>query len=103
MIGTKGGDYIETTIPDKPVTYTTTSYQLIDVRFNIIKFKSVKSQIRRDILLAEIEKKKEEKLERKKEELKKMRDENPHLDIDENTFLGKSTDYIQHILKFHNI
>lgn len=53
-----------------------------------LKFKSVKSQIRRDKKLTQIKERKAAKRLMKVRKLKDLRRENPDIRIDEETFLG---------------
>ncbi|XP_049940843.1 cilia- and flagella-associated protein 44-like [Schistocerca serialis cubense] len=89
MVGCSTGHYMEMILPERPVFYTKKTFRL-RVESRVLQFKSVKSMIRREIKIKEIEAKKEKKLEKKREELRKMREENPHLDIDEETFFEDS-------------
>lgn len=87
LVSCSNGHLLEVRLPEHKVPYTKTSYKL-KVNRNILKFRSVRSEIERESLLKEIEVKKNEKLNRKKAELEKVKAENPGLDIDEEMFLG---------------
>ncbi|XP_069678702.1 cilia- and flagella-associated protein 44 [Periplaneta americana] len=84
------GEVVEVTLPEEPQSYTKVSFNLIQSEIKTLTFHSCKSQIRRDILLEEIEQRKIKKLEKKREELEKIKKENPGIDIDEETFLADS-------------
>lgn len=87
LLGCKHGYMVEATLPQKPVSYTKTSY-LLRITPKEKQFQSCKSQIRRDIIIRELELKKFAKLERKKKELERIKKDNPGIIIDEEVFLG---------------
>ncbi|XP_015588735.2 uncharacterized protein LOC107264707 [Cephus cinctus] len=90
LVGCLRGDCVEVTLPDVPQNYTKMSYELVRCELRIFKFQSVKSAIRRALIQAEIQKKKEEKLAKKKQALEQLRVDNPGIDIDEEAFLMDS-------------
>ncbi|XP_049825621.1 cilia- and flagella-associated protein 44 isoform X2 [Aethina tumida] len=89
LLGCKHGYMVEATLPQKPVSYTKTSY-LLRITPKEKQFQSCKSQIRRDIIIRELELKKFAKLERKKKELERIKKDNPGIIIDEEVFLADS-------------
>lgn len=88
VVGCLHGQYVIVDVPRTPQEYTTVSYEL-KVEMTTRCFKTYKAQIRRDIKIKEIEKKKAIKIEKKREEMEKVKKENPGLEIDEDVFLGK--------------
>lgn len=79
---------MEIKLPITPQTYTTTSYELIKCRLASFKFESVKSTIEREAIKKKYEEEKEERLKARRKEMEKLIAENPHIVIDEETFLG---------------
>lgn len=75
-------------MPERPKSYTDTSYKLGHVRWNSTKFVSKKGEIRRELKLQEIEARKEAKKAKKKLTLDRLRKDNPGIQIDEETFFG---------------
>lgn len=92
LIGCLYGEVYECDLPEQERSYTDISYDLYRVEPRKMKFKSTKSQIRRDEYLAEVAKRKEKKREKKMEELKLIKKENPGFAIDEERFLKDSED-----------
>ncbi|XP_076234530.1 cilia- and flagella-associated protein 44 isoform X2 [Calliopsis andreniformis] len=87
LIGCLRGDCVEVKLPTAPQSYTTTSYELIKCHAVTFKFESVKSSIHREIVRQEYERRKEERREERRKELEQLQAENPHIVIDEETFL----------------
>ncbi|XP_076749592.1 cilia- and flagella-associated protein 44 [Xylocopa sonorina] len=87
LIGCSQGDLVEVKLPVMPQSYTVTSYELIKCKPVSFKFESVKSFIEREAIKKEYEKRREEKIEEKRKELKQLIAKNPHILIDEETFL----------------
>jgi hypothetical protein len=83
------GDCVEVDLPEEPQTYTTISYKLIECKPIIFKFKSVKSSLIREQVLANIEVQKQQWLVQKREELREMKENNPGIEIDEELFFCK--------------
>ena len=79
---------METKLPTTPQSYTTTSYELVKCRSASFKFESVKSAIEREAIKTKYEEEKEEKLKERRKEMEKLIAENPHIVIDEETFLS---------------
>lgn len=75
-------------VPHEPQDYTGVSF-LLKLMPQENQFRTYKAQIRRDIKIAEIEKRKAEKLAKKMLELEKVKAENPGMTIDEEVFLRK--------------
>ncbi|XP_063235777.1 cilia- and flagella-associated protein 44 isoform X2 [Bacillus rossius redtenbacheri] len=93
LVSCSSGHVLEMSVPSEP--RSAESYRLTPLNLLEIDFHSVKAQIRRDIELAEMEKRQQEKLERKREELQRILEENPEADIDEETFLEDSEPSIE--------
>lgn len=75
-------------VPQRPQIYTGKSFLLeLSPKYN--QFQTYKAQIRRNIKIEEIRKRKAEKLAKKREELEKVKAENPGMMIDEELFLRK--------------
>lgn len=92
IIGCKLGDVVQADLPERPTASTETSYQLKHVPLNHFKFKSIKSQVRRNERIKQIEIRKEQKRQRKIKLLEKTRKENPEIDINEEAYLADSED-----------
>lgn len=92
IAGCKHGDVIQSDLPEQPNASTETSYFLGQVPVFTFKFKSVKSQIRRNERSKQIELRKDQKRQRKVRQLEKMKSENFDLDINEEAFLADSDD-----------
>ncbi|XP_058463045.1 cilia- and flagella-associated protein 44 isoform X2 [Malaya genurostris] len=92
FIGCRHGQVLEVELPEEPVTYTDISYHLKSVDIRQLTFQSVKSEIKRNIRIAELEDLRQKKRARKMESLERVRIENPGVDIDENAFLEDSED-----------
>lgn len=92
IAGCKYGDVVQADLPERPNAYSETSFHLKHVPLNHFKFKSIKSQIRRNEKIKQLEMQKEQKHKRKLRELEKKKKENPELDIDEEEFLEDSED-----------
>lgn len=82
------GDWGEIQLPQSPQAYVKTSYELTLSKPALFKFHSVKSAIRIDILKKEIENKKMIKIAKKREEMERIREANPGIEIDEESFLS---------------
>ncbi|XP_076666446.1 cilia- and flagella-associated protein 44 isoform X2 [Andrena cerasifolii] len=87
LIGCSKGDCVEVRLPTVPQSYTTTSYELAKCDPVAFKFESVKSSIQREIVEKKYEKEKGERLEERKKEMEQLKADNPHLLIDEETYL----------------
>ncbi|KAL2740588.1 cilia- and flagella-associated protein 44 isoform X4 [Vespula squamosa] len=90
LIGCMKGDWGEVQLPQSSQSYVTISYELTLCKPALFKFHSVKSGIRIDILKKEIESKKMIKIAKKREEMEKIKEANPGIDIDEESFLMDS-------------
>ncbi|KAF7417837.1 hypothetical protein HZH68_000490 [Vespula germanica] len=90
LIGCMRGDWGEIQLPQSPQAYVKTSYELTLSKLALFKFHSVKSAIRIDILKKEIENKKMIKIAKKREEMERIREANPGIEIDEESFLMDS-------------
>lgn len=90
LIGCLRGDCAEIQLPTIPQLYTTTSYELVKCSSATFKFESVKSSIQREIVRKEYEKRREKKLEERRKEMEQLMAENPHIVIDEETFLSNN-------------
>ncbi|XP_066592907.1 cilia- and flagella-associated protein 44 [Prorops nasuta] len=90
LLGCTDGYCVQNKFPLEPQSYTTKSYELVKCQPIIFRFSSVKSYIRREEIRLRNEKKREEKRAMKYEKLQQLRDENPGLEIDEETFLEDS-------------
>ena len=78
---------MEVKLPMIPQSYTTTSYELVKCRPASFKFESVKSAIERQTIKEKYEAEKEERLKERRKEMERLIAENPHIIIDEDTFL----------------
>ncbi|KAK1137227.1 hypothetical protein K0M31_001748 [Melipona bicolor] len=87
LIGCLKGYCVEIKLPTTPQAYTTTSYELVKCKSVSFKFESVKSAIEREAIKKKYEEEKEERLKERKKEMEKLIAENPHIVIDEETFL----------------
>ncbi|XP_076637400.1 cilia- and flagella-associated protein 44 isoform X1 [Colletes latitarsis] len=92
LIGCLKGDCIEVQLPIAPQSYTTSSYELVNCNSVAFKFESVKSSIQRELVRSKYEKEKNRRLEEKKKKLEELIAENPHIIIDEETFLMEFDD-----------
>lgn len=91
ILGCKLGDVLQIELPEtNSEIYTETSYQLNHLPINHFKFKSIKSQIKRNERIKQMEQIREQKRERKLRELDEKKKENPRLDVD--AFLADSED-----------
>lgn len=88
LIGCSRGDCVEVRLPTMPQSYTTTSYELVKCDPVAFKFESVKSSIQREIVEKKYEEEKDERLEKRKREMEQLKADNPHLLIDEETYLS---------------
>lgn len=79
---------MEVKLPTIPQSYTTTSYELVKCRPASFKFESVKSAIERQTIKEKYEAEKEERLKERRKEMERLIAENPHIIIDEDTFLS---------------
>lgn len=92
IVGCKFGDVVQVDLPEHPNKSTATSYNLNQIPLHHFKFKSIKSHIRRNEKIKQIELRKERKRQRKIRELEAKKKENPGLDINEEAFLADSED-----------
>lgn len=92
VFGCKHGDFIEVDLPEQPQSYERTTYYLAHVPVKRFKFKSIKSSIKRNEELKELEIRKERKRELKIQELERIRRESPLEQINEEEFLADSDD-----------
>lgn len=92
LLGCSKGECAEVELPNELQTYTTISYEL-KIRPKLFKFVSVKSEIRCEIVGLEIEKLKDENRDKMMKKMENYKAANPGIEIDEETFLSKSTVY----------
>ncbi|XP_047346739.1 cilia- and flagella-associated protein 44 isoform X3 [Vespa velutina] len=90
LFGCMRGDWGEVQLPQSPQSYVKISYELTLCKPALFKFHSVKSALRIDILKKAIENKKMIKIAKKLEEMEKIKEANPGIEIDEETFLMDS-------------
>ena len=90
IVGCKNGHVIEADVPEKPNTYTDVSFHLGHIPLKYLKFKSVKSLIKRNLKIKDIEVRKQTKRAKKLKELEKLQMDNPEVDINQETFLADS-------------
>lgn len=83
------GEIIELDLPDRPRSYTEQSFKLTHIETKSYTFKSVKSEIRRQIKIEEAIKDKLIKRQKKEKALALLKAENPDIKIDEEAYLGK--------------
>lgn len=90
-LGTRLGDVLQIELPETTTEmYTETTYQLKHLPINHFKFKSIKSQIKRNERIKQIEQRREQKRERKLRELDAKKKENPRFDVE--AFMADSED-----------
>nr|XP_029730533.1 LOW QUALITY PROTEIN: cilia- and flagella-associated protein 44-like [Aedes albopictus] len=92
LIGCRHGQVLEVELPETPTDYTNISYHLKAIDIRQLTFQSVKSEIKRNIRIAEIEERKQQKRAKKMKSLERIREENPGVEINENAFLEDSED-----------
>ncbi|XP_076652358.1 cilia- and flagella-associated protein 44 isoform X2 [Halictus rubicundus] len=92
LIGCLKGDCMEVQLPTVPQSYTTTSYELVKCKSAKFKFESVKSSIQRENVRREYVEEKKRKIAEKMKELEQLMKENPHIVIDEETYLTEFDD-----------
>lgn len=92
LIGCRHGQVLEVELPETPTDYTNISYHLKSIDIRQLTFQSVKSEIKRNIRIAEIEEHKQQKRARKMRSLERIREENPGVEINEDAFLEDSED-----------
>ncbi|KFB51082.1 AGAP006735-PA-like protein [Anopheles sinensis] len=90
LVGCQHGQLLEVELPESPVDYTTISYHLRHVEIKQLTFQSVKSEIKRNLRIADIERRKQEKRARKLHTLEKLRQDDPRAEINEVAFLADS-------------
>lgn len=90
MVGCKGGEVLEADLPEEPKSYTDISYRLSHIQLRVLKFVSTKGQMRREILLKQIEERKMKKRKKKMKKLEKIKKDNPGAEINEEVFLEDS-------------
>lgn len=78
---------MEMELPETPISADPRSYLLTDLKMEQLTFVSVKSEIRRNLRIAELEAEKEAKLNAKRKEFEKLKEEDAALD--EETFFGR--------------
>lgn len=89
LVGCEHGEILQFEIVESDLINSSESYELSRIKMNQLKFKSIKSQIRRDKKLLEIKRRKAAKRLMKIRKLKELRRQNPDIRIDEDAFLGK--------------
>ncbi|XP_026674087.1 uncharacterized protein LOC108630687 isoform X2 [Ceratina calcarata] len=87
LIGCLKGDFVEVKLPTEPQPYTKTTYELVKCKPVSFKFESVKSSIEREAVRIRHEEEMERLIEEKRKEMEQLMAENPHIIIDEETFL----------------
>ncbi|XP_076298900.1 cilia- and flagella-associated protein 44 isoform X2 [Lasioglossum baleicum] len=92
LVGCLEGDCMEVQLPTVSQSYTTTSYELVKCKSAKFKFESVKSSIQKENVRKEYEKEKERKIAEKMKELEELMKENPHIVVDEETYLAEFDD-----------
>jgi WD40 repeat protein len=92
VFGCRYGDFIEVDLPEQPQAYERNSYYLAHVPVKRFKFKSIKSSIKRNEQIKELELKKEQKRRLKMKELERIKRESPDEKINEEEFLAESDD-----------
>lgn len=98
VFGCRHGDVLQIELPEAPLDiYTETTYQLKHLPINHFKFKSIKSQIKRNERIKQIEQRREQKRERKMREVEEKKRENPRFDVE--AFLADSDDEMEEVLE----
>lgn len=92
ILGCKLGHVVEADLPERPNSYTDTSFHLDQIPLKNFQFKSMKSLLKRNMKIKEIDQRKEMKRQRKRKELEKLKEENPMLYFDEENFFAGSED-----------
>lgn len=90
ILGCRHGQVLEVELPEEPESYTDVSFHLKNTDIRQLTFQSVKSEIKRNIHIADIEEKKQKKRVRKMKSLERIRVENPGVEIDQEAFLEDS-------------
>lgn len=93
LIGCKYGRILEADLPEETVPIQNTYILDANPEYRINKqlvFRSIKSQVRRDIQVEENERLKKAKLERKLKELAEMKNQNAGMEVDETNFQDES-------------
>lgn len=90
VVGCQRGDVVQIDLPERPNSFTDTSFHLSQIPIDHFNFKSIKSQIKRSEKVRQIEMKKEKKRQRKLQELERRKKENPGVEINEESFLADS-------------
>lgn len=89
LVGCEHGEILELDLCEKDLKHDSSeTYRLSEIKVTHLKFKSVKSQIRRDKKLIQIKERKAAKRLMKVQKLKEFRRDNPDVRVDESTFLG---------------
>lgn len=89
-MGCEHGEILELDVHENDLNHDSNeTFRLNDIKVKQLKFKSVKSQIRRDKKLTAIKERKAGKRLMKSQKLKELKRQNPDIRIDENAFLGK--------------
>lgn len=83
------GHFAEADLPEQTRTYTDVSYFLSHIELRTGRFTTCKAEIRRQLKIQEIARRKAEKVERKRQELEEMKKENPAIIYDEEMYFGK--------------
>ena len=79
---------MEVTLPNKTKTGAIVTYELKNCKPRVFKFQSVKSEIRRELIRIENEKRREARLVKKRAQMEKLKLNNPGIEIDEEAFLS---------------
>lgn len=94
-MGCEHGEILQLEIVEADLVHSNETYRLDKIAMSQLKFKSVKSQIRRDKKVMEIKERKAVKRLMKAKKLKDLRRENPAIRIDEEAFLGNIFTWMQ--------
>ncbi|XP_052861271.1 cilia- and flagella-associated protein 44 [Anopheles cruzii] len=92
LVGCRHGQLLEVDLPEREVDYTTISYHLRHVEIKQLVFQSVKSEIKRNLLIADTERRRQEKRAKKQQSLDRLRQADPKAEINEEAFLADSDD-----------
>jgi len=97
LVGCEHGEILQLDIAETDLIHTSETYRLSGIKMEQLKFKSVKSQIKRDKQIRRIKQRKAAKRIMKVRKLKDLRKQNPDIRIDEATFLGNKFPCLAHI------
>ncbi|XP_043471636.1 cilia- and flagella-associated protein 44 [Leptopilina heterotoma] len=87
LLGCTRGNFVEINLPNEVKSDQITTYELMDCETRVFQFKSVKSEIRRDLVQRRNEEQRKMVYERKVADLEKLKIDQPEMEIDEEIYL----------------